>query len=60
MCNTNYKVEIIAVECSNAKGIKDIQQKINVWITKGILVKYEMLTTATHIVFNICKSKDSN
>lgn len=59
MCNVNYKVEIISVECADAKGIKDVQQKINVWITTGILVKYEMLTTATHIVFNICKLKDS-
>jgi hypothetical protein len=58
MCNTTYKVEIMSVECSDTKGIKDVQQKINVWITTGILVKYEMLTTSTHIVFNICKTKD--
>ena len=59
MCNVNFKVEIISVECSDSKAIVGVQQKINVWITTGVLVKYEMLTTATHIVFNICKIKDA-
>ena len=53
----NYRVDIMSVSCDDQKAITAIQQKINQWITIGMLIKYEMHTTATHIVFNICRKK---
>lgn len=56
---SKYQVVIESVPCSDSKEITKIQTKINQWKTIGILVKYELHTTATHIVFNICKLKES-
>jgi hypothetical protein len=53
-----YSVVIESVDCTDAQAITKVQAKINQWNTIGILVKYEMHTTATHIVFNICKLKE--
>jgi hypothetical protein len=55
----NYRVDIMSVSCDDQKAITAIQQKINQWITIGMLIKYEMHTTATHIVFNICRKKEA-
>tara|TARA_R110000751_G_scaffold129763_1_gene231720 strand:+ start:240 stop:416 length:177 start_codon:yes stop_codon:yes gene_type:complete len=55
----NYRVDIMSVPCDDQKAIIAVQQKINQWITIGLLSKYEMHTTATHIVFNICKKKEA-
>jgi hypothetical protein len=55
---SKFSVVIETVDCTDTKAIKQVQQKLNVWKTTGILVKYEIHTTATHIVFNICKIKD--
>lgn len=51
------KVQIFSIIASDQTAIKGVQQKINQWITTGLLKKYEMHTTATHIVFNICLKK---
>ena len=55
----NYRVDIMSVSCDDQKAITAIQQKINQWITIGMLIKYEIHTTATHIVFNICRKKEA-
>ena len=55
----NYRVDIMSVSCDDQKAITAIQQKINQWITIGMLIKYEVHTTATHIVFNICRKKEA-
>jgi len=52
-----YKVLIESVNASDQKAIKDIQQKLNTWQTIKKLVKYEIHTTSTHVVFNICLFK---
>lgn len=57
MCNTCYKVEIVSIEASDADALTDVQKKINQWITIGILAKYEIHTTSTHVIFNICRKK---
>jgi hypothetical protein len=57
MTNSNYRVDIVSIEANDTKGITDIQSKINQWITKGELAKYEIHTTASHIIFNICRKK---
>ena len=54
----NFKVKIIAVPASDAKAITDVQQKLNTWITTGMLKKYDMHTAAEHIVFNILMYKE--
>ena len=54
----NFKVKIIAVQASDAKAITDVQQKLNTWITTGMLKKYNMHTAAEHIVFNILMHKE--
>ena len=53
-----YKVELTAIEATDAVALTQMQAKINTWITTGILKKYEIYTTNTHVVFNICKNKD--
>jgi hypothetical protein len=53
----NLKVKIIAVPVSDAKGITDVQQKLNQWMTTEKLKKYKVFTTSEHIVFHICLHK---
>lgn len=54
---TDLKVVIEVVDANDVEARTKVQAKINQWITKGVLKKYDMHTTATHIVFNICKVK---
>jgi len=54
---SKFAVVIESVDCADKTAIAKVQQKLNTWKTTGILVKYEMHTTATHIVFNICRIK---
>lgn len=53
------KVKIFSVLASDNESITGVQTKLNQWITTGLLKKYEMHTTATHIVFNICLKKEA-
>jgi len=53
------KVQIFTVLASDQTAITAVQQKINQWITTGFLKKYEMHTSATHIIFNICLKKEA-
>lgn len=54
---SDYKVSIVSVEATDTAAITKVQTKINTWATTGLLKKYEMHTTATHIVFNILLNK---
>ncbi len=51
------KILIESIACTDQEALKQMQQKLNTWITTELLVKYEMHTTATHIIFNICMKK---
>jgi hypothetical protein len=51
------RVDLFSIACSDDKAITDMQQKLNQWITTGLLVKYEIHTTATHMLFNVCRIK---
>jgi hypothetical protein len=53
------KVVIESILASDAKDLTKMQAKINTWITTGLLIKYEIHTTATHVVFNICMKKEA-
>jgi len=55
----NTKVQIFSVPCNEADAITAVQKKINQWLTTGLLIKYEMHTTATHIVFNVAIKKEA-
>jgi hypothetical protein len=53
------KVQIFSVECTDQTALKAVQQKLNQWMTVGLLKKYEMHTTASHIIFNVCLKKEA-
>jgi hypothetical protein len=52
---TAYKVELEIVKPSD---IKDMQKKINQWLTIGLLKKYEIFPVGDGtFLFNMCKVK---
>jgi hypothetical protein len=53
------RVDIFSVLADDQKALTSVQTKLNQWMTAGILVKYEMHTTATHVVFNVCRKKEA-
>ena len=53
------KVKIFSVKAEDNSSLTSVQTKINQWITTGLLKKYEMHTTATHIVFNVLLKKEA-
>lgn len=55
----NYRVDIITVSGDNQAELTKVQTKINQWITTGSLKKYEVHTTATHVIFNIARKKEA-
>jgi len=57
MCNSKYKVVFKSIDANDLKGLSQVQQQINTWITTGLLAKYEMHTLVNQIVFNICLLK---
>lgn len=52
------RILIKSIDASDSDALTQQQAKINTWITTGILIKYELHTTATHIVFNILLKKE--
>ncbi len=54
------KIKLISIASDDAKGLTGVQQKINQWMTTGILKQYEIHTTGTHVIFNICLTKDED
>lgn len=55
----NLKVLIEVVEVTDVAGRKAVQKKINNWLSTELISKYEIHTTDSHIVFNICLKKAS-
>jgi len=55
----DIRVDIISIPADDQTAITAVQQKINQWLTKNELKKYEIHTTATHVVFNIARNKTS-
>ena len=53
------KVKIFSVLASDNTSITAVQTKINQWITTGLLKKYEIHTTGTHVIFNVCLKKEA-
>ena len=53
------KILIESILASDNVALTKFQAKLNTWITTRLLVKYELHTTATHVVFNVCMLKDN-
>lgn len=53
-----HRVVIETVLAEDAKALTVMQAKINQWITIGLMIKYEVHTTSTHVVFNILLKKE--
>lgn len=53
-----YRVDLFSVLASDSKELMKMQVRLNQWITKEELKKYEISTTATHIIFNVCRTKE--
>jgi len=51
------KVQIFTVKADDQVALTAMQQKLNTWITVGILKKYEIHTTATQVIFNVLMTK---
>lgn len=51
------RIDIISIPADDAKKITATQAKLNQWATKGELVRMQIHTTATHIVYNIIRKK---
>jgi hypothetical protein len=56
----NHKVLIESILAQDNKALTDMQKKLNQWMTTELLVKYEMHTTSTHVIFNICLKKEAD
>ena len=52
-----YRVELITVLASDQKALTQVQQKINQWMTIGLLKKYEIISAGDNVIFNILLNK---
>lgn len=53
-----HRVDIFTILASDQQALTQMQQKINQWLTTKLLVKYDIHTTSTHVIFNICRKKE--
>ena len=56
---TNFKIRVFSVLADDETSITGVQAKINQWITTGLLKKYDVHTTATHVIFNVLLNKEA-
>ena len=54
-----HKIKIVTVPSNDSPELRSIQHKLNTWSTTGLLVKYEIHTTGTDVVFNIWLKKEA-
>jgi hypothetical protein len=53
-----YRIDLFTILASDSAELMKMQVRLNQWLTKGILKKYQVHTTATHIIFNVCRKKE--
>lgn len=53
----NSKVLIETIQVADTKAMKEMQKKLNQWMTTGKLRKYEIVPFGAIAVFNICLNK---
>ncbi len=52
------RVDIFSFFASDVGELLKMQTRLNQWLAAGTLKKYEVHTTATHIIFNVSRLKD--
>jgi hypothetical protein len=52
------RVDLYSFLASDAGELTKMQTRLNQWMTKGILKKYEIHTAGEYIVFNVCRVKE--
>jgi hypothetical protein len=58
MVNKTYRVDLVLVPVNDTKALTDVQSKLNQWITKGELVKFDVLAVGDNsLLFKICRLK---
>ena len=57
--STNYKVLIEPISATDTAKLREMQKKLNQWITTGLLVKYEMHVSGAIIIFNVALLKEA-
>lgn len=54
VCNPNYRIDLEFVEFSE---LTKFQAKLNQWLTKGELVKFETSLNDKGVLFKVCRKK---
>jgi hypothetical protein len=55
----NCRVLIEPIAASDTAKLREMQQKINHWITIGLLIKYEIHVSGAIVIFNIALKKEA-
>lgn len=58
-CSPNSRVLIEPIATSDTAQLREMQKKINQWITTGLLIKYEMHVSGAIVIFNIALLKEA-
>jgi hypothetical protein len=56
--SSKFRVDMELVDSTDKKSLVAMQAKLNQWITKGVLAKYEIHIVGTFILYNICRLKE--
>ncbi len=54
-----YRVQLISVNNGDVEGLKEVQKKINQWMTTGLMVKYTLHASSDQFLFNILLKKEA-
>lgn len=54
---SKYRVDLILVDATTNAQLTSVQQKINQWITIGLLVRYNTTVVGDKILFEIVRIK---
>lgn len=57
MVNKSYRVDLILVPVNDTKALTDVQCKLNQWITKQELIKFDVVPVGDSLLFKICRLK---
>ena len=52
-----YRIDLFSILASDSAELTKMQTKLNQWLTAGTLKKYQVHTTSTHVIFNVCRKK---
>jgi len=54
---SKYRIDLLLVDSSTNAQLTGVQQKINQWITIGVLVRYSTTVVGDKILFEIVRIK---